>query len=142
VPRKSIAAAIAVLIVGIAAYSLIRWHRSIVVREKVIEGHAVAGYAELGRDVRGSSLLALDAHGFDGVQEINRAELVKLISRFRTLSPDEKANLDRGCPGFACPYQSLGVTKWPESARGTLAYLNPTDALKRHCPGGQENLFS
>jgi hypothetical protein len=116
-----------------------RWRNSIIVRERVTGGHAVAGYAEPGSDVRTSSLPALDAHGFDGVQEINRTELVKLTSKFRLLSPDEEANLDRGCPGFACLYQGLGITRWPESARGTLAHLNLGDALKRHCLDDQEN---
>ena len=63
------------------------------------------------------------------------------MSKFRSLSPDEEANLDRGCPGFACLYQGLGLTRWPESARGTLAYLNLGDALKRHCPDGRENFI-
>lgn len=36
-------------------------------------------------------------------------------------------------------YQRLGVTRWPESARGTVAYLTVEDALKRHCPNSQEN---
>ena len=138
-PRKGIVAAVAVLILGVGAYALTGWRNSIAVRENVVEGHAVAGYAERGRDVRGSSLAALDAHGFDGVQEINRPELEKLMSKFRSLSPDEESSLDRGCPGFTCLYQGLGLKRWPESAAGTLAYLNLGDALKRRCPGDREN---
>src|SRR4029077_2145401 len=79
------------------------------------------------------SLPALDAHGFKGVQEITRPELVKLMTRLRPLSQDENANLDRGCPGFVCVYQGLGLKRWPELARGTLAYLSHADALKRRC---------
>jgi hypothetical protein len=74
---------------------------------------------------KSDSLPALDAHGFNGVREITRAELVKLMTRFRPLSPDENANLDRGCPGLACVYQGLGLKRWPELARGTVAYLRP-----------------
>ena len=85
------------------------------------------------------SLPALDAHRFNGIQEIARPELVKLMTKFRPLSPDENANLDRGCPGFVCVYQGLGLKRWPESARGTVAYLSREDALKRRCPNGQEN---
>jgi hypothetical protein len=85
------------------------------------------------------SLPALDAHGLNGVQEITRPELVKLMTKFRPLSQAENANLDRGCPGLACVYQGLGLKRWPELARGTVAYLRREDALKRRCPNGQEN---
>ena len=87
------------------------------------------------------SLPALDARGFNGVQEISRTELVKLMTKFRSLSPDENGNLDRGCPGLACVYQGLGLRRWPELARGTVAYLSLTGALKRRCPDGQENFI-
>jgi hypothetical protein len=72
--RRGVVAAIALLILGVGGYWVLAWRSSIVVRENVIEGHAIAGYEERGRAFRGSSLPALDAHGFDGVQEINRAE--------------------------------------------------------------------
>src|SRR6266853_565717 len=45
------------------------------------------GHAEM------DSLPALDAHGVDGIREIARPELVKLITKFRLLSQDESANL-------------------------------------------------
>jgi hypothetical protein len=85
------------------------------------------------------SLPALDAHGLNGVQEITRPELVKMMTKFRPLSQAENANLDRGCPGLACVYQGLSLKRWPELARDTVAYLRREDALKRRCPNGQEN---
>ena len=91
------------------------------------------------RQANMNSLPALDARGFDGPHEITRPELVKLMARSRPLSEDENAHLDRGCPGLACLYQGLGEKRWPESARGTVAYLTLEDALKRRCPDGQEN---
>src|ERR1700746_1986512 len=66
-------------------------------------------------------LPALDAHGFNGIREISRPELVKQMSTVRSLSPEENANLDRGCPGFVCVYQGLGLKRWPELARDTAA---------------------
>jgi hypothetical protein len=102
------------------------------------------GLAQSGRDSRRAqaktdSLPALDAHRFNGVQEITRPELVKLMTKFRPLSKDESANLDRGCPGLACVYQGLGLRRWPELACDTVAYLSRKEALKRHCPNGEEN---
>jgi hypothetical protein len=86
------------------------------------------------------SLPALEAHGVSSpIQEISRSELVKLMTKFRPLSQDENANLDRGCPGFVCLYQGLHLTRWPELARDTVAYLTLGDALKRQCSTGQEN---
>ena len=99
-------------------------------------GLYVAAYGGLAKI---DSLAALDAHGFNGVQEITRPELVKLMTKFRPLSQGENANLDRGCPGFACAYQGLGLKRWPELARGTVAYLTRVDALNRRCPNGQDN---
>ena len=84
------------------------------------------------------SLPALDVRGFNGINEIGRPELVKLMTKFRPLMQTENANLDRGCPGLACAYQGLGLTRWPELARGTVAYLNLQDALDRRCPNRQE----
>src|SRR6266446_7357317 len=79
------------------------------------EEHAVArDHAKI------DSLPALDAHGFNGVQEITRPELVKLMTKFRPLSQDENADLDRGCPGLACVYQGL-------------APKNMARASPRHC---------
>ena len=33
----------------------------------------------------------------------------------------------------------LGLRRWPELARGTVAYLSRENAVNRRCPGGQEN---
>ena len=63
------------------------------------------------------------------------------MTKSRPLSQDENANLDRGCLGFVCVYQGLGLTRWPELAPGTVAYLTLEDALKRQCPSGQENFI-
>jgi hypothetical protein len=87
------------------------------------------------------SLPPLDAQGVDGIQEITRPELVKRMAKLRPLSPDENANLDRGCPGFVCIYQGLGLKRWPEAAHGTVAYLRRADALNRRCPDGQTNFI-
>jgi hypothetical protein len=87
------------------------------------------------------SLPALDARGVDAMHEITKRELVKLMTKLRPLSRDESANLDRGCPGLVCLSQRLGVTRWPASARGTVAYLTVGDALKRHFPNSQENFI-
>ena len=84
-------------------------------------------------------LPALDTYGAASVKEITRSELVALMAKIRPLSPDENANLDRGCVGLTCLYQALGQKRWPESARGTVAYLSCKEALRRHCPNGQEN---
>jgi hypothetical protein len=91
------------------------------------------------RQAKTESLPALDARGFNGVREITRPELVKLMTRSRPLSQEENGNLDRGCPGLACVYQGLGLRRWPELARATVAYLSRADALNRRCPSGQEN---
>src|SRR4051812_49246368 len=78
-----------------------------------------------------NSLPTLDAHGFNGVQEISKTELLSLMSKSRPLTQDEVANLNRGCPGLTCVYQGLGLTKWPETAPGTVAYLTRENALRR-----------
>ena len=90
---------------------------------------------------RANSLPSLDARGVTGIREISRPELEKLMSKSRGLSLEEKAELDRGCPGLVCLYQSLGVKRWPESAVHTVAYLELADALQRRCPSGQENFL-
>lgn len=111
------------------------------VRKLVLVGIAavVLDVGAQGDRAKIDSLPALDAHGFNGVQEITRPELVKLMTKIRPLSPEEKANLDRGCPGLVCVYQGLGLKRWPELARGTIGYLSLGDALNRRCPNGQEN---
>jgi hypothetical protein len=93
----------------------------------------------LNGNAKPGSLPSLDAHGFAGVHEITRPELVRLMSKFRALSPEETGQLDRGCLGLICLYQGIGLKRWPEIARGTVAYLDIADALKRRCPEGREN---
>jgi hypothetical protein len=83
----------------------------------------------------------LDAHRVVGVREITKAQLLTLMSKNRSLSETEKAQVDRGCPGFTCLYQGLGLTRWSESAKGTRAYLRLEDALNRSCPDGHENFI-
>jgi hypothetical protein len=89
----------------------------------------------------GDSLPPLDAQGFKGIKEIGKSELVQLLSKSRPLSPEEKANIDRGCLGLASVYQGLGLRRWPELAPGTVAYLTRQNALNRHCPNGQTNFI-
>jgi hypothetical protein len=84
-------------------------------------------------------LPALDAHGFKGVREIGKTELVELMSKLRPLSLDESTNLNRGCLGLTCAYQGLGLKRWPELAPGTVAYLTREKALNRRCRDGQQN---
>jgi hypothetical protein len=144
--RKLILVIVAAVVLYVGAYGLARWRKLIVMHE-MQEEHAVAWYTQRGGHARDSlrghakidSLPALDTHGFNGVQEITRPELVKLMAKSRPLSQDENANLDRGCPGLACLYQDLGLKTWPELARGTVAYLSREDAVNRRCPDGQEN---
>jgi len=84
-------------------------------------------------------LAPLDAHSVSDVLEISKDELIRLMTKTRPLTRDEKVNLDRGCPGFVCIYQRLGLKRWPETARGTRAYLRLEDALARACSTGQDN---
>lgn len=87
----------------------------------------------------GTSLAPLQYTGSgNAIQKVSRAELERLMSPFKPLTADIKANLDRGCIGLACVYQGLGQL-FPEKAPGTLAYLNFNDALNRRCPNGQIN---
>src|SRR5947208_1545559 len=79
--------------------------------------------------------------GVVGVREIIKSELLTLMSNTRPLSRSEKAQIDRGCPGLTCVYQGLGLTRWPELARGTRAYLHLGNALSRSCPEGGQNLI-
>jgi hypothetical protein len=84
-------------------------------------------------------LAPLDASGIVGVREITKSELLILMSKNRPLSQSEKAQVDRGCPGLTCLYQGLGLTRWPELARGTCAYLRLEGALSRSYPEDREN---
>src|SRR5690349_16819122 len=75
----------------------------------------------------------IDAHVV-GIRGISKSELLALIEKDRPLSPNDKAQIDRGCLGLTCLYQGLRLTRWPESASGTRAYLRLDDALNRRCP--------
>lgn len=123
---------VAVVILCLAAFQLHRCRNGIEMRE-------VHAEQEL-RSPRINPLSPLDAYGVPGVREITKSELIRLMTKDRPLMQSEKANLDRGCPGLACLYQGLGLKRWPESARGTRAYLRGKDAINRRCPDGQENV--
>jgi hypothetical protein len=88
---------------------------------------------------RDNKLPTLDAHGVVGVREIAKAELLTLMSKNGPLSRTEKLQVDRGCLGLTCLYQGLGLTRSPEAAHGTRAYLHLEDALNRRCPESSEN---
>jgi hypothetical protein len=64
-------------------------------------------------------LAPLDARGVSGVLEISKDELVRLMTKTRPLTRDDKVNLDRGCPGFVCMNQRLGETLARGSPRHT-----------------------
>lgn len=109
-------------------YALARWRM-------VID----TDHSKTQRSLNLESLPPLNARGAVGVREITKSELLTLISKRRQLSQSEKAQLDRGCPGLTCLYQGLGLTRWPELARGTRAYLRLENALSRRCPEGEQN---
>jgi hypothetical protein len=134
--RKVIVATVSAGLLYAGIYGLTHWRKSTVERETHVNQENSTAQ---GSQRKTDSLPALDASGFNGIHEITRRELVKLMTKFRPLSQGENANVDRGCPGFVCLYQGLGLTRWPELARGTVAYLTLGDALKRQCPSGQEN---
>lgn len=137
--RKLILISAALVVLSVGTHEIAGWRKLIIMHETQLkEERGVPRYTQRGPTVH-DSLPALDAHGFNGVQEITRPELVKLMAKFRSLSQDENANLDRGCPGLACVYQGLGLKTWPELAAGTVAYLRRKGALNRRCPNGQEN---
>jgi hypothetical protein len=127
VKRITISSAI-VVAVGLAAYALTEWRMVMEADESKTQGPANL-----------ESLTPLDASGVVGVREITKSELLTLMSKNRALSEGEKAQVARGCPGLTCLYQGLGLTRWPELARGTRAYLRLEDALNRSCPEKTEN---
>jgi hypothetical protein len=142
--RKVILVSVVAIVSLVGTYELRRWRKLIAVSAmQPTEQHAPAQKVPaLGRHPADADALpALDAHGFNGVQEIGKAELLELLSRSRPLSQDEKSNLDRGCLGLTCVYQGLGLRRWPELAPGTVAYLIRQNALKRDCPNGQKNFI-
>jgi len=116
-----------VVAIGLTAYALAQWRTVIDTDDSKTQ-----------RPANLESLPPLDASGVVGVREITKSELLTLISKSRPLSQSEKAQVDRGCPGLTCLYQGLGLTRWPELARGTRAYLRLEDALSRSCPEDRE----
>jgi hypothetical protein len=127
VKKVTICSAI-VVVIGLKAYELAQWRTMI-----DIDDSKPQRLANL------ESLPPLDASGVGGVREITKSELLTLMSKSRPLSQSEKAQVDRGCPGLTCLYQGLGLTRWPELARGTRAYVRLEDALSRSCPENREN---
>jgi hypothetical protein len=121
--------AVAAILICVATWGFVSW-RSRHSEESALESTAAENTVPLP---------PLDAHGVSGVLEISKSELIRLMTKMRPLTRDEKVNLDRGCPGFVCIYQRLGLKRWPEAARGTRAYLRLQDALTRACPAPQEN---
>ena len=126
--RRVTCIGVVALSVSLAGYTVWSWRQAL---EMPAETEPV-----LSRD---NKLPTLDAHGAVGVREIAKAELLTLMSKNRPLSRTEKAQVDRGCPGLTCLYQDLGVTRWPEAASGTRAYLRLENALSRSCPEDREN---
>jgi hypothetical protein len=122
---------VAAVILCIAIYVVVRWRNDAAMDERDTGNEVVS--------VRMDPLPALDAYGITGVREITKSELLRLMTKRRPLTESERADVDRGCPGLACLYQGLGLKRWPESARGTRAYLRGEDAANRRCPDGQEN---
>jgi hypothetical protein len=117
------------VVVGLTAHALTQWRTEVATADH--QRWVVADTLE--------PLPALDARGVVGLREITKSELLTLMSKRRPLSQSEKAQVDRGCPGMTCLYQGLGLTKWPESARDTRAYLSLENALSRSCPEDAQN---
>ncbi len=117
-----------VVAIGLMAYALAPW-RTVTDTDD----------SKTQRPANLESVPPLDASGVVGVREITKSELLTLMSKSRPLSQSEKAQVDRGCPGLTCLYQGLGLTRWPELARGTRAYLRLEDALSRSCPEDRGN---
>jgi len=132
--RKFALIAVAAVVISVAVWSVTSWRN----RHSEENTHLQTGSTVAADRV---PLAPLDAHGVSAVLEISKDELVRLMTKTRPLTRDEKVNLDRGCPGFVCMYQRLGLKRWPEAARGTRAYLHLEDALARGCPNGQENFI-
>jgi len=133
--KASFLAFVSIVVLG-AIFEFASW-RKWIARKDSIEQEI----SDSGNNAKRIPLPTLDAHGFKGIHEVTKTELLQLMSKARYLSEDDNAQLNRGCLGLTCLYQGLGITRWPESARGTLAYLNLKDALRRQCPNGQENFL-
>jgi len=132
--RKFALIAVAAVVISVAVWSVTSWRN----RHSEENTHLQTGSTVAADRV---PLAPLDAHGVSAVLEISKDELVRLMTKTRPLTRDEKVNLDRGCPGFVCLYQRLGLKRWPEAAHGTRAYLRLEDALARVCPIGRENFI-
>jgi hypothetical protein len=126
--RKVTISSAIVVTIGLMAYALAQWRTVIYTDDSKTQ-----------RPANLESLPPLDASGVVGVREITQSELLTLMSKSRPLSQSEKAQVDRGCPGLTCLYQGLRLTRWPELAPGTRAYLRLEDALSRSCPEDREN---
>ena len=139
--RRFLLFAIVAALVCAGAYGFIRWRIADNSNDlddrresdRIRDGESRHAHSDV------ESLPALDAHGINGVREITRTELVKQMTTLRPLSSEETANIGRGCLGFVCVYQGLGLKRWPELAPGTKGYLTIADALNRQCPSGQRN---
>jgi hypothetical protein len=129
VKKITISAAI-VIAIGLIAYALAQSRMMI-----------DADDSKIPHPVSLESLPPLDARGVVGVREIMKSELLTLMSKTRPLSQSEKAQVDRGCPGLTCLYQGLHLTRWPELAPGTRAYLQLGNALSRRCLEGEQNFI-
>lgn len=142
--RKVALVSVVTILSLVGAYELARGRKLIAMSGRhPADEHAVAqNIQDSGRGpTKRESLPDLDAHGFKGVQEINKSELLLLLFKSRPLSEQEQTNLDRGCLGLTCVYQGLGLRRWPELAPGTVAYLTRENALNRRCPNGQTNFL-
>lgn len=132
--RKFALIAVAAVLISIAVWSVAPWRN----RHSEENTHLQTESTVAADTV---PLAPLDAQGVSDVREISKDGLIRRMTKTRPLTRDEKVNLDRGCPGFVCMYQRLGLKRWPEAARGTRAYLHLEDALSRACPNGQENFI-
>jgi hypothetical protein len=132
--RKFALIAVAAVLICVAVWSVAPWRNRLSEESTQLQTESTVAVDTV-------PLAPLDAHGVFRVIEISKDELVRLMIKTRPLTRDEKVNLDRGCPGFVCMYQRLGLKRWPEAARGTRAYLHLEDALAHACPNGQENFI-
>lgn len=130
----------ATVVLFLGGYKLARGGKLVAKPEKAPR-QKQASVRDTGRHADMRSLPDLDAHGFKGVQDIGKTELVERMSKWRPLSQDESSNLNRGCLGLTCVYQGLGLRRWPELAPGTVAYLTREKALSRRCRDGRKNFI-
>lgn len=129
--RKLTISFVGLAVIGLTIYAVARW-RTIVTADNTGRRSVSADFP---------ALPPLDAGGVRNVRTLTKSELIDLMTRQRPLSSFEEASINRGCPGLACLYQGLGLTKWPESARGTRSYLHLEDALNRICSEQRENFI-